>query len=70
MDDLTKALTISVNRACNACVLGDKRLTDWERKFLRDLMDRRIAHDVTQLSASQCSVICDIAEKVFDVPAI
>ena len=70
MSDLTDALTIAVNRACNACVLGDRRLTEWERNFLCDLMDRRIVDDVTRLTANQCAAICDIADKCHNVPAL
>lgn len=60
-------LQIAINRACNACLLGDRRLTNWEREFLQSLMDRRIVDRPEKLSEKQAEVIHRIAAKVQDV---
>lgn len=51
----------------NACVLRDRRLTQWERDFVCSLMDSNRLADVTKLSAKQQGVLLRIADKVCDV---
>lgn len=67
---MSKVEDHQIDSVANAFVIGDKRLTKWEREFIGSLMDRRLLDRPENLTAKQCDAVLKIYDKVSDVPPI